>query len=153
MKPYFAHERLVTFADTNLVGNVYFANHVAWQGECREAFLAEEAPGVVARLTSGELALVTVSCGCHYFGELYAMDRVSVRMTLRALSFNHVTMDFAYYRVGDGPARLVARGEQAVACMVRDEDGTLTPVDVPDELRRALERYAAPETVGTARTR
>jgi enediyne biosynthesis thioesterase len=153
MKPYFAHERMVTFADTNLVGNVYFANHVAWQGECREHFLAEHAPGVVARLTSGELALVTVSCGCHYFGELYAMDLVSVRMTLRALSFNHVTMDFAYYRVGAGPARLVARGEQAVACMVREEDGTLVPVEVPGELRQALERYSTPEPVSAVRAR
>ncbi|MDH2429183.1 acyl-CoA thioesterase [Sphaerisporangium sp. TRM90804] len=143
MKPYFAYEHFVTFSDTNLVGNVYFANHVAWQGECRERFLAEHAPGVVADLTAGELALVTVSCSCHYFGELYALDRVSVRMSLRAVAFNQVTMDFTYYRVGSGPAQLVARGEQAVACMRRDGAGALAPVEVPEELRLALEGYSA----------
>ncbi len=140
MRPYFDFAHLVTFADTNLVGNVYFANYLAWQGECRERFLAEYAPEVVARLAD-DLALVTVSCSCEYFSELYALDVVSVRMSLRSIEFNRVAMDFGYYRVNAGPAQLVARGEQTVACMVR-QGGELVPVEVPQELRRALESYA-----------
>lgn len=140
MKPYFEYRHLVTFADTNLVGNVYFANHVAWQGACRERFLAERAPSVVERLAH-DLALVTLSCSCDYFGELYALDMVSVRMSLRSIEGNRISMDFGYYRSAAGPAQLIARGEQVVACM-RRENGQLYPVEVPAELRRALAAYA-----------
>jgi len=143
MRPYFDFAHLVTFADTNLVGNVYFANYLSWQGECRERFLAAHAPGVVARL-AGDLALATVSCSCEYFSELYALDVVSVRMSLRSIDFNRIAMDFGYYRVNAGPAQLVARGEQTVACMIR-HGGELMPVAVPDELRRALDRFGGRE--------
>lgn len=140
MRPYYAYEHLVTFADTNLVGNVYFARHLAWQGECRERFLSEHTPELLAQL-AGDLAMVTLACSCEYFGELFAFDRVSVRMTLGNLDHNRVTMDFAYYRVNTDPAQLVARGSQTIACMLRTENG-LTPVAVPGGLRRALERYS-----------
>jgi len=139
MRPHFTYEHVVTFAETNLVGNVYFAHYVTWQGACREHFLAEHAPGVVARLAT-DLALVTVSCSCDYLSELYALDRVSIRMSLRAAAGNRVAMDFAYYRVGDGPAQLVARGTQEIACMTR-EGGRLVPVPVPDELEGALAAF------------
>ncbi|MEV0666820.1 acyl-CoA thioesterase [Actinomadura luteofluorescens] len=140
MRAYFEYRHLVTFADTNLVGNVYFTNYLSWQGTCRERFLAEKAPKTVARM-DGDLALVTSSCSCEFFSELFAFDTVSVRMSLVGIDFSQITMGFEYYRITDGPARLVARGEQTVSCTLRAEDG-LTPVEVPGELRTALDAYA-----------
>ena len=40
---------VVGFEETNVVGNVYYAHHVRWQGRCRELFLCELAPEVVPR--------------------------------------------------------------------------------------------------------
>lgn len=141
MTPYYECEHLVTFEDTNLVGNVYFAKYLSWQGECRERFLADHAPGVIAML-SADLVLVTLSCSCQFLSELRALDRVSIRMSLRNVTSNTVAMTFEYYLVGAGPARLVARGDQAIACMRRAGSG-LVPLDIPDELGAALERYGA----------
>jgi enediyne biosynthesis thioesterase len=140
MKRYFSHEHLVTFADTNLVGNVYFANYLIWQGACRERFLAAHAPGVLRSLAE-DLALVTVSCSCEYFAELFAFDTVSIRMSLRDIDVNRIVMDFDYFRLHSGPGRLVARGTQTVACMKRAGDD-LVPVDVPQELHQALDAYS-----------
>ncbi|GLX99557.1 acyl-CoA thioesterase [Herbidospora sp. NBRC 101105] len=142
MNPHFAYEHLVTFADTNLVGNVYFANYVAWQGACRERFLADHAPGVLRGLYA-DLALVTVSCSCEYFAELQAFDQVSIRMTLRSIDLNRIVMGFDYFRIGNGPGQLVARGAQTVACMQRVE-GDLIAIDVPQELYQALDAFAVP---------
>ncbi|GAA2293071.1 acyl-CoA thioesterase [Actinomadura luteofluorescens] len=150
MKAYFEYRHRVTFADTNLVGNVYFTNYLSWQGTCRELFLAEKAPKTVARL-NGDLALVTSSCSCEFFSELYALDTVSVRMSLVGMDFSQITMGFEYYRLTDGPAQLVARGEQTVSCTLRAEDG-LTTVEVPGELRTALDAYA-PDPRGAGRPR
>jgi enediyne core biosynthesis thioesterase len=134
----FEYEHLVTFEETNLVGNVYFVNHLRWQGQCRERFLHAHAPGVV-RALADDLALVTVRCSCEYFAELYAFDRVTVRMCLGAVHGHRIVMRFDYLRDGE----LVARGEQEVGCMARTPDGPRV-VEVPFELRAALAAYEAP---------
>ncbi|MEV5830918.1 acyl-CoA thioesterase [Spirillospora sp. NPDC052242] len=142
--PYYEYRHRVTFAETNVVGNVYFAVYLGWQGACREMFLADKAPGVVERLHD-DLALVTVSCSCEYFAELFALDTVAVRMTLTGIDDHRIGMGFDYYRFGRGPAQLVARGEQTVACMARSS-GELFPEPISEELMRALRPYAARAT-------
>jgi len=141
MRTHYEYRHLVTLADTNLVGNVYFTNYLAWQGVCREHFLAQHAPSVVGRLTR-DFALVTVSCSCEFFSELFAMDQVSIRMTLDSVVANRITMNFDYYRLNLDPAQLVARGTQTIACMTR-QAGQLMPADIPDELASALSGYAS----------
>lgn len=141
MRAYFEYRHLVTLADTNVVGNVYFTNYLAWQGVCREHFLNQHAPAVVDRLLQ-DFALVTVSCSCEFFSELHAMDQVSVRMMLDSIAANRITMNFDYYRQNSDPAQLVARGSQTIACMAR-RAGQLVPADIPGELAGALSSYAS----------
>src|SRR6266849_5713005 len=109
----YEYRHIVGFEETNLVGNVYYANHVRWQGRCRELFLRDHAPDVLAALTRG-LALVTVKCSCEYLAELSAFDQVVVRMRLGALAQNRLTLLFEYWQDRDGQEDLVARGEQQV---------------------------------------
>ncbi|GAA4872698.1 MULTISPECIES: acyl-CoA thioesterase [Saccharopolyspora] len=133
----FRYSHVVTLDETNLVGNVYFAHYLRWQGHCREHFLGEHAPGVLAELTAGELALVTVSCSMDYYAEAFALERLDVDMSLRATARNRVEMDFAFRRAED----LIARGAQVVACMRRDGGG-MRPTPVPPELARALREFS-----------
>ena len=131
----------VSFEETNLVGNVYYVHHLRWQGRCREMFLRDHAPGVVARL-SADLALVTLRCACEYFEELVAFDEIAVRMRLADLSRNRIDLEFEVFKVPacDGEESLVARGSQSVACMRRLAGG-LEPCPVPAELEAALTPY------------
>ena len=139
----FEHRHVVGFEETNLVGNVYFVNHVRWQGRCRELFLREHAPGVLDEIARG-LYLATTRCTCEYLRELAAFDQVVVRMRLGALAQNRMTLQFEYARVGpEGGEELVARGEQQIAFMRRDGQGTV-PAPIPAELRAALRPYSEP---------
>ncbi|WP_229686940.1 acyl-CoA thioesterase [Longimycelium tulufanense] len=126
----------MTFDETNLVGNVYFAQYLHWQGHCRERFLAEHAPSVVESLKTGELALATVSCSMDFYKECFALDEIDVLMSLRDKGGGRITMHFEFRRDGE----LVATGTQVVACLCR-EDG-VHPVDIPAELDDALSAYA-----------
>jgi enediyne biosynthesis thioesterase len=135
----FEYSHVVGFEETNLVGNVYYANHVRWQGRCREMFLHEHARGVLESLGRG-LALVTTRVSCEYFAELSAFDRLVIRMRLGSLKQNRIDMLFEYWRRSAESEELVARGEQQVACMQREGD-RLVPVPVPAELREALRPY------------
>lgn len=137
---YFEHKHRVGFEETNLVGNVYFTNHLSWQGRCRELFLLEHAPDVIEELSHG-LALATVSCSCEYFAELAAFDEVIIRMRLAERVQNRIRLAFEYWRRKDGQEELVARGEQQIACM-RREGGKMVPTAVPGTLSAALEAYS-----------
>lgn len=148
MPEHYVYRHRVTFDETNLVGNVYFAHYLHWQGHCREHFLADHAPGVLAALANG-LALVTVDCAAEFHAECRALDEVEVRMSLDDLTGNRVRMGFDYLRRTDAGPQLLARGRQTVACLRRD-GATLTPVPVPDELRVALMRYAGSTPVAEA---
>ena len=137
---FYEYRHRVGFEETNLVGNVYYVNHLRWQGRCREMFLQEHAPDVLAELSRG-LALATVRCSCEYLAELEAFDEVIVRMSLGGLVQNRITLLFEYWRDGPGGGELVARGEQQVACMRRQGSETV-PTPIPPALREALRPYA-----------
>jgi enediyne biosynthesis thioesterase len=138
----YEYRHVVGFEETNLVGNVYYANHVRWQGRVREMFLRDHAPGVLGELAGG-LALVTTRVSCEYLAELFAFDEVAVRMRLGGMAQNRITMRFEYWRRAGEGEELAARGEQEVACM-RREEGRVVPAPVPAELREALLPFAAP---------
>ncbi|MGP0065493.1 MAG: acyl-CoA thioesterase [Isosphaeraceae bacterium] len=135
----YEYRHVVGFEETNLVGNVYFVNHLRWQGRCRELFLRDHAPTVLDEIERG-LALVTTRVACEYYEELNALDEISIRMTLVSQAQNRLTMAFEYYRDSGGRDELVARGEQQIASMRRD-DGRMRPVPIPSELREALRPY------------
>jgi enediyne biosynthesis thioesterase len=134
----FVYRHRVSFADTNVVGNVYFSRYLDWQGRCRELFLAENAPGVARDVAGGRLLLVTVGCAMDYFEECFAFDDVVIEMTPGEIAGNRIGMRFDYLRDGV----VVARGSQTVACMTR-EDGGFTPVAVPEALAEAAKGFSA----------
>jgi len=135
----YEYQHIVSFEETNLVGNVYYANHIRWQGRCREMFLRDHAPEILTQL-SQNLALATVKVSCEYFSELYAFDTVAIRMRLDSLTQNRITMLFEYWRITDKGEELIAKGEQQTASMQRDGD-KLIPIPVPTALKEALELY------------
>lgn len=139
---HYEYHHTVGFQETNLVGNVYYTNHLAWQGRCREMFLRDHAPDVIAELSRG-LVLATVRCSCEYLDELSAFDDIVVCMRMVELVQNRITLGFEYWRRHAGGRELVARGEQQIAAMRRD-GRRVVPAPVPDSLRDALGAYAAP---------
>jgi enediyne biosynthesis thioesterase len=136
----YEYRHTVGFEETNLVGNVYYTNHVRWQGRCREMFLRDHAPEVLDELARG-LHLVTTRVSCEYLSELFALDEVVIRMRLGELTQNRIAMHFEYWRRTDQGEELVARGEQQAACMRQNGKG-IVPTPVPEPLREALQIYS-----------
>lgn len=135
----YEYQHIVGFEETNLVGNVYYANYVRWQGRCREMFLKDHAPNIIKDLSQG-LALVTVKVSCEYFSELYAFDQVNIKMRLGEVKQNRITMLFEYWRFTETGEELVAKGEQQAACMRRQGEKML-PTPIPISLKEALDKF------------
>jgi enediyne biosynthesis thioesterase len=136
----YEYRHVVGFEETNLVGNVYYVNHLRWQGRCREMFLHDHAPEILEELKGG-LALATVRCSCDYLAELEAFDAILLRMRLGGIVQNRITLLFEYWRRTADGEELAARGEQVVACMRREGKGAV-PTAIPVALREALKPYA-----------
>jgi enediyne core biosynthesis thioesterase len=136
----YEYRHRVGFEETNLVGNVYYVNHLRWQGRCREMFLHDHAPEILDEL-SRDLALATVRCSCEYLAELEAFDEIVLRMRLGGVVQNRITLSFEYWRNNKEGEELIARGEQVIACM-RREGKRAVPTPIPVPLREALKPYA-----------
>jgi enediyne biosynthesis thioesterase len=135
----YEYRHIVGFEETNLVGNVYYVNHVSWQGRVREMFLRDHAPDIIGELSRG-LSLATIRVSCEYLAELTAFDEVIIRMKLGELTQSRMTLLFEYWRVGGAGEEIIARGQQEIACL-RREGEKLTPTPVPKSLREALRPY------------
>jgi enediyne core biosynthesis thioesterase len=144
MTNYYEIRHRVGFEETNLVGNVYYVNYLRWQGHCREKFLKEQAPAVLAEIMQDDLKLFTLKAECEFFAEITAFDELSVRMSLYELTRTQVQFSFDYVHIKDGSETLVARGKQRVACM-RGPNYATVPTPVPDALLEALAPYHAIE--------
>lgn len=139
--PAYEYRHIVSLEETNLVGNVYYANHVRWQGRVREMFLHDHAPDILRELEQ-DLSMVTTRVYCEYYSELFAFDEVLIRMSVSEVTQSRVAMNYEYLCKG----QLMARGEQQIACL-RKEAGRMVPTHVPNSLRNALVRFAGPGVV------
>jgi enediyne biosynthesis thioesterase len=140
---YFEWRHVVSFEETNLVGNAYYARYVSWQGRCREMFLRQFCPEILDELRGG-LKMFTLSVECEYLNELTAFDEITLRLSLTELTRTQIAFEFDYMRGEE----LVARGRQRVVCMRTENDATV-PTRVPEPLRAALDKLqtAPPGTV------
>jgi enediyne biosynthesis thioesterase len=135
--PYFEYRHTVGFEETNIVGNVYYVNYLRWQGRCREMFLKQLAPDVLAEVQD-DLKLFTLKVDCEFFAEITAFHELSIRMRLVDLTQTQIEFSFDYVRLDpEGGETLVARGRQRVACM-RGPNARTVPTRVPESLVRAL---------------
>jgi enediyne biosynthesis thioesterase len=141
VRPSFVYRHIVSFEETNVVGNVYFTRHVAWQGRCREMFLKENAPEILTEIAR-DLRLVTLRVSCDYFEELNAFDEIDVQMSLAHLRENKLGLNFNYLKIDQGRRQIAARGFQEIGCMRLAEKG-LVPIKVPPSLAEALKPFQA----------
>jgi len=137
---HFTYRHIVSFEETNLVGNVYFTRHLSWQGRCREMFLKCHAPTVLNELAR-DLRLVTLRVSCEYFEELTALDEIDVLMSLAYMRQHRIGLDFNIHKLQPGGPVCIARGFQEIGCMRVTAQG-LVPDRPPAPLAEALKPYS-----------
>jgi enediyne biosynthesis thioesterase len=151
---HFEYRFSLGFQETNVVGNVYFANYFLWQGKCREDFLRRYAPQVLQDFKAG-YGLITQECSCVFHEEAFAFQSILIRMGLERLTRTGMSMSFDYYR-DDGSEEaessrshardrltLLAQGRQAALWVSPEHRVAL----LPDYLYRAIQQFVSAEPV------
>ncbi len=144
--PSFLYEHVVTFEETNVLGNVYFTNFLKWQGICRELFLKEHTPELLSQLPGMKIA--TLHCSCSYYWELYAFDRVTIEMYpggasegAKPIESDVLWICFKYWKDAVPDRLLVGEGEQKLAFMYSTNGSKWERGPIPDSLQIALVPY------------
>lgn len=138
-RPAFVYRHTVCFAETNLLGNVYYAHLVAWQGRCRELFLHARAAEVMDDL-GRDLRLVTLKTSCEFFEELAVFDEVEIQMRLAYVRGHRIGLDFEYAVQRETGRVVAAAGFQEVGCLRAAPRG-LEPTPPPAALLAALRPF------------
>jgi enediyne core biosynthesis thioesterase len=138
--PCYEYRFKTTFEETNVVGNIYFANYALWQGKCREMFLYDYCRDILQDINDG-LALITTDLSLQFISQLFAFDEVVIRMTLGAHSQSRLMMEFEYFREHEDQLTLVCRGHQATVAMRKSGD-RMVAVPFPQPLLDTLEAYS-----------
>ena len=122
----FAYEKVITFKQTNVMGNTYFSNYVEWQGEAREMLLLQH-PEASNFLTQNQhIFLVTHSLSHRFVTNTFFGDRVRVEVTTKNILDYSLMMVFRYRHAGNNS--LIGEGWQKVCFLDRR---TNAPCKVP----------------------
>jgi enediyne biosynthesis thioesterase len=135
---WFEYHHRVTFADTNMVGNVYFATYVLWMGKCRDMIMAEHYPEIQDHIRNG-FGFATEYAHMDYLHETFLFDEVVVRMMVKDITRTRV--EFLCEIVNSATNMVHARGTQAVVWVNTQHQPSL----MPDELyEKACEYFELP---------
>lgn len=109
----FCHDIVVTIGDTNVTGNVYFAQFFRWQGSVRELWAHCHCEDFADLLKSG-FVLITRSADCVYHHDLYLYDKVRIELSTFEVQRVSSRLRFQFFRCKDNV--LIAEGTQHIVC-------------------------------------
>ncbi len=128
--------------DSNLVGNLYFANYYMLHGRTRDHFFHDAAPDYY--LGTGERGeLRCMYCRIDHLREAMPFDRIAVRLSLDALHELGVRLRIDLYRATeDGGREKLGSGIHVAGWHAPTPDGRWALAPLPDVFRDALVRQA-----------
>lgn len=130
----FFHRLTATYADTNSVGNIYFANYFMWVGKTRELFFRQCMPDFDLKKT--DFFILTRSFTHKFLQEAREFDEITVKLHIERFNRKFVTMAHTI-EAADG--RLLGKGEQSLM-FVQSDNYQLT--DIPKSVYNAFLPYA-----------
>ena len=131
---YYEYHHLVTFDDTNSVGNVYFARFFQWMGSCREVITAEHYPELVTDIKRG-FGFATEFAHIDYAQECFLFDKILIKMKVTDLSRTRIEFTFDFVNIKE--QSVVATGKQAVIWVNPQH----RPSIMPDKLYDSIVEY------------
>ncbi len=129
----FVHSFLSTYADTNSVGNIYFAMYAMWVGKTRELFFRKVLPEFDLETT--EYYILTRSFEHKFVREAKEFEKIRIELSIGEYNRKFVELN---HKVLDGTNKVLGKGKQSLM-FVASEDYSL--MDIPGQLMTAFIEY------------
>jgi acyl-CoA thioesterase FadM len=127
--------------DSNLVGNIYFANYYVWQARLVDHYVQPILPQIYRALGAmGELRCIHTRV--EHLVDAMPFEDIEVVMSLEALHEHGVTFGFDYFRVQpDGTKQKLAFGEQECLWFTKQAGESVSsalPIALKDNLQQQI---------------
>ena len=139
--PYeFKVTRQVEFSDTDLAGIMHFSNFFRFMEAAEHAFFRSLGFSIHRAGARETLGWPRVHACCDFKHPLHFEDTVEIRLLVREKKKKSLVYDFVFRKLNAQPAREVARGTLAVACVKRDKHGgKMKSVPIPKAIADKIE--------------
>lgn len=148
----FKVRRLVEFSETDMAGIVHFTNFFRYMEQAEHAFYRELGMSVMMKDDANDGRVVSwprVSASCDYKRPLRFEDEFEIHLIVRSKNAKSLNLDFVFHKVsGDGDPEFIARGELAVVCVSKDNDGSMKAIEIPQHIADRIDE-APPELFNT----
>jgi len=123
--------------DSNVVGNIYFANYSVWQGRTTDQFFHSVAPRLFEeRGAHGELHRAKTSI--NQLRDAMPFDEITVVMRLDELYERGAHLSFDFFRKEPNGLTKIAAGQNLVSWAAVERAAAPRLLNWPDELREAM---------------
>jgi len=131
----FKTEIMVTLKNTNVFGNVYFANFIEYQGVVREQFLLANVPDLHNLMAEQKIRLVTVDTYNRFISNAYFGDILVVELTTSEIKAATCRLNITFKNKATD--ELIGEGYQRI-CVVSEKGKVIR---IPETFLGALNFY------------
>ncbi len=130
--------RRVEFSEIDMAGIMNFLNFFRFMEAAESAFF--RSLGISIYRAGSELGWPRVHAECDFKHPLRFEDVVEICLFVRQKRKRSIVYTFVFRKLNEHPAREVARGMLAVACVKRDKaGGKMTGIPIPKAIRDKIE--------------
>jgi YbgC/YbaW family acyl-CoA thioester hydrolase len=130
--------RQVEFSDTDMAGIMHFSNFFRFMEAAEHAFF--RSLGFSIHPAGSTIGWPRVHAACDFQYPLRFEDVVEVHLLVREKRSKSLVYDFIFRKLNEQPAREVARGTLAVACVQHDRtSGRMTGIAIPEGIAGSIE--------------
>ena len=130
--------RQVEFSDIDMAGIMNFLNFFRFMEAAERAFF--RSLGISIHQAGSGLGWPRVHADCDFKHPLRFEDVVEICLFVREKRKKSIVYNFVFRKLNEQPAREVARGTLAVACVKLDKQGgKMTGIPIPKAIRDKIE--------------
>ena len=126
-KKKFSLDLRVYLKDTNLFGNVYFANYFYWQGVAREEFFRQVTPDPMF-FVNRKITMVTIEAGMKFKKEALLFDEIEIEVRIAKPKIT--TFELIFIFTNKKSRELLGEGRQKIGFI----DAHNKVIPIPKEL-------------------
>jgi YbgC/YbaW family acyl-CoA thioester hydrolase len=135
--------RQVEFSDTDMAGIVHFTAFLRYMEAAEHAFFRSLGFSIHTTGLQEPVGWPRVHVDCDFSYPLHFEDIVEISLYVREKREKSIVYQFVFRKLNEEPAREVARGSLAVACVTRDKaSGRMKGIPIPEVIADKIE--AAP---------
>jgi len=132
-----------TLENSNIVGNVYFANYPRWLGATADAFFYKLIPGYFVNVADKN-EIICLECNIYYLNDAFPFEDILVEMYLDEVYENGLILYFEFHRIKEGKKqKKLAYAKQKIVFAHWSNEIVPDVIKIPGEVKNFIKNKSS----------